>query len=58
MNIEVTFKVEKETKNTVRYAEVPRDDAEPAIGVLYVRKSVVKALGNPEFLSVRVEAIA
>ena len=36
---ELTFKLEKETKNTVRYAEVLEDGEDPVIGTLYVQKT-------------------
>jgi len=36
---ELTFKLEKETKNTVRYAEVLEDGEAPVIGTLYVQKT-------------------
>jgi len=39
-----TFKVEKETKNTIRYTEQPPDGQPPAVGTLYVQKW---AVGNP-----------
>lgn len=34
----VTFKIEKETKHTVRYEEVPAEGQPPIIGTLYVQK--------------------
>jgi len=34
----VKFKVEKETKNTVKYNEVPAEGQPPIIGTLYVQK--------------------
>lgn len=34
----VKFKVEKETKNTVKYEEVPEEGQPPIIGTLYVQK--------------------
>ena len=48
---ELTFELNKETKNTVRFSEVMADGSEPVIGELYVRKS---ALGSdrPKTLSV------
>ena len=50
---ELTFELNKETKNTVRFSEVVADDGEPVIGELYIRKS---ALGNdrPKTLSLTV----
>lgn len=34
----VKFSIEKETKNSVRYKEVPEDGKAPIIGSLYVQK--------------------
>lgn len=34
----VKFEFEKETKNSVRYKEVPEDGKAPVIGSLYVQK--------------------
>ena len=34
----VKFKIEKETKNTVKYNEVPAEGQPPIIGTLYVQK--------------------
>ena len=34
----VKFKVEKETKNTVKFEEVPEAGQPPIIGTLYVQK--------------------
>ncbi len=34
----VTFEIEKETKNTVKYNEVPEAGQAPIIGTLYVQK--------------------
>ncbi len=34
----VRFKIEKETKNTVKYNEVPAEGQPPIIGTLYVQK--------------------
>jgi hypothetical protein len=51
----VTFKVEKETKNTVRYEE-EIGDTPPIIGTLYVQKWVLKTLGNPATLTLTLQA--
>lgn len=37
----LTFTVDKETKNTVRYEEVVKGDAEPQVGIVYVPKSTL-----------------
>ena len=34
----LTFEFEKETKNSVRYKEVPEDGKAPIVGSLYVQK--------------------
>lgn len=34
----VAFEYEKETKNSVRYKEVPEEGTAPIIGTLYVQK--------------------
>ncbi len=34
----VTFEIEKETKHTIRYTEVPEAGQPPIIGSLYVQK--------------------
>jgi hypothetical protein len=47
----VKFKIEKETKHTVRYAEVPVEGEPPIIGTLYVQKWFA---GNAEELEVTV----
>ena len=36
--MKVTFKKEKVTKNTVKYAEVPEPGKPPVIGTLYVQQ--------------------
>lgn len=38
-----TFKREKETKNTVKFEEVPAKGTPPIIGSLYVQKFAVEA---------------
>jgi hypothetical protein len=34
----IRFKIEKETKNTVKYIEIPAEGQPPIIGTLYVQK--------------------
>ena len=34
----LTFEYEKETKNSVRYKEVPEEGTAPIVGTLYVQK--------------------
>ena len=45
----VEFARERETKNTVRYAEVVAEgEVAPLIGVIYLQKPTAKELGNPD----------
>jgi len=47
----VKFEIEKETKNSVCYKEVPEDGQPPIIGSLYVQKWYV---GNTKNLEVTI----
>ena len=38
MSTTLTFEYEKETKNSVRYQEVPEPGTAPVMGTLYVQK--------------------
>lgn len=56
--LEIEFEIEKETKNTFKYAEIT--DGEPAkIGGLYVQKWALKRLNKeiPRKLKITVEAL-
>lgn len=48
----VTFEYEKETKNSVRYKEMPEEGAAPIIGSLYVQKWFA---GNSKSLEITIE---
>ncbi|MEG3754260.1 hypothetical protein [Psychromonas arctica] len=48
----VNFEIEKETKNSVRYKEVPEDGQPPIIGSLYVQKWFA---GNSKNIQVSLE---
>lgn len=52
----LSFRRERETKNTVRFSE-DGDEAEQAIGTLYLKKEALEQLGNPEELTVTVRAL-
>jgi hypothetical protein len=39
--MEIMFEFEKETKNTVKFDEVPENGRDPIIGSLYVQKSAL-----------------
>jgi len=36
--VEIRFELERETKNTIRYTEVPEAGQPPRVGTLYVQK--------------------
>ena len=46
------FKIEKETKNTVKYNEIPAEGQPPIIGTLYVQKWFA---GNAQEIEVTVK---
>lgn len=48
----INFKKEKETKNTVKFEEVPGTGKPPVVGTLYVQKW---AVGDAEELTVTME---
>jgi hypothetical protein len=53
--IELTFRRERETKNTVRYQE---DEGGPgAVETIYVRKTALAGLGNPEKLRLTIRPV-
>ena len=51
----LTFRRERETKNTVRYEEVVTD-APSVVGTLYLQKWAHNRLGEPETITVQVAA--
>ncbi|MEO9654791.1 hypothetical protein [Marinomonas sp.] len=48
----IQFEYEKETKNSVRYKEVPEDGKAPIVGSLYVQKWYA---GNSKNLEITIE---
>lgn len=48
----VTFEYEKETKNSVRYKEVPDEGVAPIVGSLYVQKWFA---GNSKTLEITID---
>ena len=57
--LEMTFTVEKDTKNTRRYAE-DASDGPPSVGTLYVQQWALKQLAGgalPERVRVTVEVV-
>jgi hypothetical protein len=56
MKLELTFNLEKETKNTYRYQE-DGDKDDHAVGTLYIKKNIFE--GSPDkSLSVTIEETA
>lgn len=54
MALEAVFEYEKETKNTVRFAEKIGEN--PAIvGTIYIQKYALNKLGNPKQIKVTIE---
>lgn len=54
--MKVTMKMEKATKNTIRFAEVLESELDaPSIGVMYVPKATLKAIGWKEGKSLEIE---
>ena len=45
MQKHMRFEEERETKGTIRFAEVVGDLEEPVVGTLYVRKGALSQLG-------------
>lgn len=54
--VTATFKKEKDTPGTVRYAEVVPDDDVAKIRTLYLQKHTAKELGFPEDITVTITA--
>ena len=56
MAIQVQFTKERETPNTVRYAEVVPDGDPAVIRTMYLQKFAAKQLGNPDSITVTIDA--
>jgi hypothetical protein len=54
MKIERSFEIEKETKNTLRYAEVSEGQP-PVVGTLYIQKWAMK--GAPKRIQVTIDVV-
>lgn len=59
--MKIKFIYERDTKNTVRYAEEPEKVTDPVvIGTMYVQKDALKILkpsGTPDILYVEITAV-
>lgn len=56
VQVTTSFVLEKETKNTKKYEEVPESGQPPIVGSLYLQKFVAERLGNPETVTVTITA--
>ena len=54
MKLERVFELEKETKNTIRYAEVAEGQP-PVIGTIYVQKWALKGIPKKVKVTLEVE---
>jgi hypothetical protein len=55
--IKLQFTKEKETSNTIRYAEVENEEGSPPqIKTIYLQKFAAKKLGDPEKITVIIQA--
>ena len=56
-SITIRLRKERETKNTIRFEEMENEEGNPPlVGTLYVQKWALKRLGDPERLTLRLEA--
>jgi hypothetical protein len=55
MAMQVTFKLERETKNTVRFEELLKTGEPPKIGTIYVQKWALGELDPAKGLRVTIE---
>lgn len=54
--MKIEMQMEKATKNTIRFAEILESELDaPSIGVLYVPKATLKAIGWKEGKSLEIE---
>ena len=51
----IKFEIEKETKNSVRYKEVPAEGQAPIVGSLYVQKWFAGSTKNVEISITKVD---
>lgn len=55
-SLEVEFEFFKDTSGTKRYKEVEEDKDKQVVGSIYIKKPAAEKLGNPESLTVTIEA--
>ncbi len=56
-SLQVEFTKEKETKNAVRFTEVLGDRERGVVGTIYVLKTDLESLGNPDEIVVTITAV-
>lgn len=55
-DLKLRFKLERETKRTKRFAEVA-DEGEEQVGTIYLQKTTLTAMGDPEEIEVTVKGV-
>lgn len=55
-NIVVTFDMDRETKNTIRFVEVVPDGSQHVMGKVYVQKADLEKIGSPKTITVMIQA--
>jgi hypothetical protein len=52
---EINFRADKDTKNTIRFAEVVANELDATkVGAIYVNKAVLKEMGYAQGMSLKV----
>lgn len=55
-DLTINFTRERETKNTVRFAEDVEAGVRPTVGTLYLLQGAVESLGSPDNITLTVSA--
>lgn len=55
LSLRALFVKERETLNTVRFKEIEDGSADLVVGYLYIKKTALKQLGDPEMVAVQIE---
>lgn len=51
-----TFVRERETKNTIRFAEEENQEGPPIVGTIYIQKYALRRIGDPEKIVLTIRA--
>lgn len=55
LSLRAFFVKERETPNTVRFKEMENGSVDLVVGYLYIKKTALKQLGDPEMVAVQIE---